>query len=230
MLGLIGSEHAAVAADSLLVVGGSEPVPAVRSCYSKVFRDRDRIAAMSGVILIDGDDLGRTLYDALSCASEVDEVFPLFLARARDRLEKAALWWAEQQGPDASSFAALVAGRRGDGRLQAYELSIGTSGASLNLLSPDGDRAYGAPYGAVDGELRRWSSVYRLEQAIALFSGAPLGPRLLSVPAGAGRGTLADVVRFVVESAAEREALLPRPESWPEGLPVAAGPVQAVAI
>ena len=226
-VGLVGLTGASIAADSADV----DLLTGTRGSCTKVVKANGMIAAMTGVARNGGHDFIDDLRDALGEAPTPSAVPKLFLLRAGADLVLAYQQWRHWVGPSEAveTFCNLLAAGREGGRPVLFEMRsvLGSSGLTLegDRIVSRGLRVQLAAIGSTEPiETRLWW--YRRLAAIRAVSVSPP----TSPPIGLTSRSHSTTVTRLVQEVIEAEPTLVRPASWPVGVPLVAGPIDARSI
>ena len=230
LVAAVSDRHVMLCADGIYVTHAG-----VRYNEHKVFRGPDLVAGVVGTMDAAAGSIGSAVATA-SAEPTIAAFISTLQASTASWLQAAYLEWRAAFGPamPVAAFATVLVGGHLGGQPAAVELTVALNGAGqlqwtapAPLSGPPGETYIGA-WGIVDDQLLAATTVYPQAVALGLHPGHV--PPATRPPAGIADQDLFDHVRALVSAAIGREPALPRPASWPAGVPVIGGEVWAVAI
>jgi hypothetical protein len=207
----------------------------VRLDDRKVFRGPHLVTGMVGAIDAPAGSIGSAVAAATGAPAIADFITALQVG-TRGWLTAAYQQWRTAVGPGVpvEAFATVVVGGHEHGRPTAVELTVALDGAGQlqwTLPSPlpglPGEAFIGA-WGATDEQLLAATTVYPQAVRLGILPGR--FPPAARPSAHISDQDLFQHVRDLVTNAIVREPALPRPWTWPSGVPVIGGRIQTVAL
>jgi hypothetical protein len=219
---VISSRYGAIAADSLHI----ELETGAGSMVAKVIRLGDRLGALAGISDVDGFDFTHALQLAFQRATRIDDVAEEFLHVAAAHLPRAYDRLHTVTGLTPTEFPTeLLVVDAADGIVELANFWSRHDGVTFtmhgNVHVASQDHTICEAVGAHE-PIVTCTEQARIQPHLR-HQAHRLGPLRDAVDAG-------QLASDLVATVLAKEPDLRRPSQWPAGLPVVAGPVQAVSI